>query len=143
MAFENHMKDIEGMGKFWWITFHRYMGIAVYTFADLGIADRLVNASDEGLTAEDIAAKDNWNVDLVYRLLRSCADAGIVKKVGVDNERFCLTSSGKLLVTGDPSEALNYVRILNGPLFEEPATALPNLIRQRTTLEDIQKKVTG
>jgi len=115
----------------------------VYTFAKLGVADKMVDASDKGLTAGEIAVKNDWNADLLYRLLRSCADAGIVKRASADNERFCLTSTGKLLLTDDPSQIIYYVRLLQGPVFEEPGTALPDLISKKTTLDSIQKKVTG
>lgn len=125
----HYLLSVEGLPKFYSIIYHHLMEMSIIAFADLGLADLLVRAvPSTGLTAEEIASKNNWNADLIHRILRSCSDIGIVEQVG-DDHHFILTESGKFLVTDHPSQMRNFLRFALGPWSRSVGSTVPQIVR--------------
>ena len=122
---------IDGLPKFLSFAFHRTIEWAVVAFVNLNLADRLVHAvPDRGMTVEEIMGDDQakWNKDLLYRLLRPCIDAGIVKKVN-DDKHFILTESGMMLTTDHPSHASDLIKLFFGFEWSNVTDKLANIVR--------------
>ena len=129
---------VDGLPKFLSIAYHRLLDRATFTFAELGIADRLVNASpDQGLTAQEIIGnkRPEWNCDLLYRVLCACIDVGIVERVKtvIDDKHFVLTPSGMMLTSNHPSHARDLIRFYLGPTSNCAGYQLLNLVRGQCT----------
>ncbi|CAF5166556.1 unnamed protein product, partial [Rotaria magnacalcarata] len=84
---------------------------AVWTFAELAIADHLA-AANEPQTADEIAKNQGWNSEYLYRVLRAVADADIVREIESDRtmepekrNRFQLTEDDHFLTSNHPSKA--------------------------------------
>ena len=63
---------MDGLNKFLSMAYHQFINHAIYTFADLRIADQLIHApSDCGFTTEEIIHNGGrqWNSQLLYRIL--------------------------------------------------------------------------
>jgi hypothetical protein len=96
---------IDGLNKFLSMTYHHFINQAIYTFAELRLADQLIHAvPDRGLTVEEIIDDDRkqWNSQLLYRILRACVYGGIVQLVN-DDKHFILTSSRIMMTSDHPS----------------------------------------
>ncbi|CAF3747344.1 unnamed protein product [Rotaria sp. Silwood1] len=136
---------LDGLSKYFSFGYHRLIEHAVYTFGELNVADRLVNAkSDQGMTVQEIIGDNslNWNSDMLYRILRSCADAGIVEKVN-DDKHFVLTQSGRMLTSGHPSHARDFLLYALGPLVTSAANQLPDIVRNQGTGSGIARVTNG
>ncbi|CAF0922055.1 unnamed protein product [Adineta steineri] len=125
---------IDGLPKFLSMGYHRLLDRATYTFAELGLADRLVNAlPNQGLTAHDLINNDEieWNADILHRALCACTDVGLVERVKntIDDKHFILTSSGRMLTSDHPSHARDYVRYYLGPMSSNIGYQLIKLVR--------------
>jgi hypothetical protein len=135
---------LDGLPKYLSLTYHRFIEHAVFTFGELNLADRLVNAKpDQGMTVQEIMGDErlNWNTDLLYRVLRSCVDAGLVERVN-DDKHFVLTESGRMLTSDHPSHARDLLRYILGPLINSAANQLPNIVRNEGAGSGIAR-VTG
>ena len=122
-----------GLSKFVSFALHRFIERAVWTFAELDIAT-LMAEHQTPLTATELSQLkgNNWNAELLYRLLRTTADADIVKELHSADEsesRFQLTESGLFLVRDHPSQARDFVRLEFGHITHQPSTHIPHLIK--------------
>ncbi|CAF2045291.1 unnamed protein product [Rotaria magnacalcarata] len=125
----NHLLSIDGLPKFYSIIYHHFVEMSIIAFADLGLADLLVEeTSPSGHTAEEIADKNNWNSDLIHRILRSCSDVGIVEQIG-DDRHFVLTKSGKFLTSDHPSKTRDFLRFSLGSWARSVGSAVPQIVR--------------
>lgn len=125
-----------GFEKYLSIISNRLLENAIWTFAELGIAD-LLAAAGTPQTAHELAQNQGWNSELLYRLLRLVADADIVREIKSTEanqlektNRFELTKDGHYLTSNHPSRAryllcweLNYVN-------KKASLHLPQLIRE-------------
>ncbi|CAF2830080.1 unnamed protein product [Rotaria sp. Silwood2] len=122
---------IDGMPKFLSMGYHELINRAIYTFAELNIADRLIQASsDRGFTVQEIIGDDRpqWNSDFLYRILRACIYGGIVKSIN-DDKHFILTPSGMMMTSDHPSQVRNFIRLAFGPKISSASLELPNIVR--------------
>ncbi|CAF3906656.1 unnamed protein product, partial [Rotaria sp. Silwood1] len=146
MAFERISPlTLDGLPKYLSFGYHRLIEHVVYTFVELNLADRLVNAkSDQGMTVQEIIGDDslNWNADMLYRILRSCVDAGIVEKVN-DDKHFALTQSGRMLTSDHPSHARDIFLYALEPLITSAANQLPDIVRNQDTGSGIARVTNG
>jgi hypothetical protein len=129
---------LDGLPKFLSVVYHRYHFYGIYTFAELGVADRLVEAiPDRGLTAQEIIDDNHpeWNSALLHRILRACVDAGIVEQInnGIDDKHFVLTQSGMMLTSNHPSHIRDLIRWCCGPVHNGASGQLPALVRGEGT----------
>jgi hypothetical protein len=74
---------VTGYRKYLSFVTNRLLETAVWTFAELGVAD-LLAAADTPQTADELAQKQGWNSEFLYRLLRLVADADIVREIKSD-----------------------------------------------------------
>lgn len=146
MAFEPVSPlTLAGMPKYFSAVYHRLIEYAMFTFAELNLADRLVNAvPDQGMTVQEVIGceRSDWNADLLYRILRSCTDAGIVERVN-DEKHFVLTQSGRMLTSDHPSHARDLICWMLGPLNTSGAYQIPNLVRNEGTGSGITRVLGG
>ena len=136
---------VEGLNKFLSMNYHYPIKKAIYTFADLRIADRLVHAEvDRGLTVEEIIGDDReqWNSQLLLRIIRACVSGGIVKQVN-DDEHFVLTSSGLMMTSDHPFHVRDHVLFFFGPLVNSAFEHLPNLVRGEGTGSGVARVSNG
>ena len=136
---------VEGLNKFLSMNYHYPIKKAIYTFADLRIADRLVHAEvDRGLTVEEIIGDDReqWNSQLLLRIIRACASGGIVKQVN-DDKHFILTPSGMMMTSDHPSHVRDHVLFFFGPLVNSAFEHLPNLVRGEGTSSGVARVSNG
>ncbi|CAF4251364.1 unnamed protein product [Rotaria sp. Silwood2] len=132
----------DGLPKFMSFVFHRYMERALWTFAELGIAD-LMAQHKMPLTATELSQLNgnDWNSEFLYRLLRAAADADIVREINVNDtnyetvgnpeheNRFQLTDNGLFLTSNHPSKARDLIRLELGPTTHKPSVYTPSLIQ--------------
>ena len=132
----------KGSSKFMSFVFHRYVERALWTFAELGIADLMAN-HEQPLTAIELSEinGNTWNAEFLYRLLRVVADINIVQQLTLNNEdstesanpenelRFKLTDDGQLLTSNHPSRTRDLVRHSFSSTIEKPSAYLPDMIR--------------
>jgi hypothetical protein len=126
---------IDGLNKFLSMKYHQYINYAIYTFAELGIADRLIHAaSDRGFTIEEIIGDDRqqWNSQLLYRILRACVYGGIVELIN-DDKHFILTQSGLMMTSDHPSHVRDHTLFIFGPVLSGASLQLPNIVRGEGT----------
>ncbi|CAF1349980.1 unnamed protein product [Rotaria sordida] len=126
---------VDGLPKFLSIGYHHLINQAIYTFAELGIADRLIHApSDHGFTVQEIIGDDQpqWNRDLLYRILRACIYGGIVESIH-DDKHFILTASGSMMTSDHPSHVRDFIRLVFGPISNSCSLQLPNMVRGEGT----------
>lgn len=126
--------SLDGHRKFLSIMYHRYINTGVFAFAELNIADRLVHADPKcGFTAEEIITNDRleWNSCVLHRILRLCADVGIVDRVtnGNDYDHFLLTESGKMLTSDHPSHTRDLMLLTLGPFVDKLSSQMPRIVR--------------
>ncbi|CAF0879856.1 unnamed protein product [Adineta steineri] len=128
-----------GFGKYMSFITNRLLENTVWTFAELGIAD-LFAAVDKPQTAEELAKKQGWNSEYLYRLLRTVTDADIVREIKSDQtiepektNRFELTEHGRLLTSDHPSKTRYLLCWELSPLVKTASNYLPNLIRDGPT----------
>ncbi|CAF2737313.1 unnamed protein product [Rotaria sp. Silwood2] len=127
---------VTGVPKYLSFVTNRLLETAVWTFAELGIADHLA-AADAPQTAEELAQKQGWNIEYLYRLLRTVADADIVREI-ISNETiepektncFELTEDGRFLTSVHPSKARYLICWELSPLLKTASHYLPDLIRE-------------
>ncbi|CAF4852082.1 unnamed protein product [Rotaria sp. Silwood1] len=113
------------------MTYHELISWAVYAFAELGIADRLIHAAmDNGFTVEEIIGDDRpkWNSQLLYRILRTCVYGGLVESIN-DDKHFILTQSGKMMTSDHPSHVRDHIRWSFGPIFTGACLQLSDIVR--------------
>ena len=125
----------EGLPKFLSMVYHRIIENALYAFVELELADLMVDATpDRGLTIEEILSKDrsNWNSDILWRILRCCADGGIIAIVN-NGKGFLLTESGKMLVSNHPSHARDLIRWYLSPLIGKSVDQAVGVVRGQCT----------
>ncbi|CAF3456719.1 unnamed protein product [Rotaria sp. Silwood2] len=124
---------LDGLPKYLSLCYHRLIEHAMYTFAELNLADRLVHARpDQGMTVQEImdGERSCWDPNFIYRLLRTCIDADIVQRVN-DDQHFVLTESGRMLTSDHSSHSRDFVRWVLGPLFNNSMYQLPDLVRHK------------
>lgn len=122
---------INGFNKYLSMHAHQLISYAIYTFAELGIADKLIHAdSNRGLTVDEIIGENEkqWNKDLLYRILRACIYGDIVKHIN-DDKHFILTSSGMMITSDHPSHIRDHIRFTFGPICTGSILQLPNIVR--------------
>lgn len=125
-----------GFPKYFSLFTSRVLQTAVWTFAELGIADYLAD-SDGPQTADEIAQKQGWDSDYLYRLLRTVADLDIVYEIKSNQtrepektNRFQLTESGSLLLSDHPSKSRYFILWESNPIVKLAELHLPELIRE-------------
>ena len=122
---------LNGRSKFLSIAYHQYINNAIYTFAELGLADQLIHAEpNHGLTIEEIVGNDRrqWNSQLLYRILRACVYGGIVELIN-DDKHFILTETGRMMTSDHPSHVRDLIRYTFGALYTEACQQMPSLVR--------------
>ncbi|CAF1393587.1 unnamed protein product [Rotaria sordida] len=126
---------VDDLPKFFSMMYHQLINQAIYTFAELGIADRLINVPlDRGFTVEEIIGdnKLQWNRDLLYRILRACIYSGIIETIN-DGKHFILTTSGIMMMSDHPSHVRDFIRFSFGPLCTRASLHLPNMVCREGT----------
>ncbi|CAF2570076.1 unnamed protein product [Rotaria sp. Silwood2] len=121
---------LDGLPKFLSMAYHEALNHAIYTFAELGIADQLIQAPfDRGFSVEEIIGDDRpqWNRDLLYRILRACICGGLVESIN-DDKHFILTASGSMITSNHPSHARDFIRFCFGPMCSSASLQLPNMV---------------
>jgi hypothetical protein len=122
--------SVDGLTKYLSMAYYQLINFAIYTFADLGIADYFIDGKlDHGLTIEEILSdnRKQWKSDLLDRVLRACIYAGLVKLVN-DDKHFILTESGMMMTSDHLSHVRHHVRFIFGPIFTGASQQLPALI---------------
>jgi hypothetical protein len=124
-----------GFRKYTSLVTNHFCNTAIWTFAELGIAD-LLAASNQPLTADELAKQQGWNSEYLYRLLRFVADVDIVRELESieTNEpektnHFELTEDGRFLTSDHPSKARNLICFQMCPIIQKADHYLPQLIR--------------
>lgn len=125
-----------GFQKYFSIISNRLLENAIWTFAELGIAD-LLAAAGTPQTANELAQKQGWNSELLYRLLRLVADADIVREIQSTEanqlektNQFELTEDGQYLTSTHPSRVRYLLCWELGSLNKRASLRLPQLIRE-------------
>jgi hypothetical protein len=128
--------------KFLTFMYYPFVERALWTFAKLSIADQMV-AHKLPLTAVELSQlnNNNWNINLVYRVLRMMADLNVVKTLPANDgdddininlehkKRFQLSDSGLYLTSDHPSKARDVILMTLGPIMQKSTFFLPDLIR--------------
>jgi ubiquinone/menaquinone biosynthesis C-methylase UbiE len=86
---------------------------ALFVAAQLGIADILSNGSK---TAEELAKATGVNSRSIYHLMRSLISVGVFSLE--DNEKFCLNSLGKHLLTGTSDSLRGTVMAMGDEIYQ-------------------------
>jgi hypothetical protein len=140
---------VMGYRKYLSFVTNRLLETAVWTFAELDIAD-LLAAADTPQTADELAQKQGWNSEFLYRLLRLVADADIVREIKSDasielekTNRFELTEDGRLLTSNHPSKARYFLCWELSPFAKTISHYLPQLIREGFTKGSGVERFTG
>jgi hypothetical protein len=125
-----------GFPKYLSFMSNRLLETVVWTFAELGIAD-LLQAADKPQTADELAQKQGWNSEFLYRLLRAVADADIVRELKADEtlepektNRFELTEDGHFLTSNHPSKARYLICWELSLIVKTASNYLPQLVRE-------------
>jgi hypothetical protein len=123
-----------GFPKYLSLIANRLLETALWTFAELGVAD-LFPEDDTPQTADELAQKQGWNSEYLYRLLRAVADIDIVREIKTNESvqpekenRFQLTADGRLLLSNHPSKLRALVSWQWSPLIKTASLHLPLLI---------------
>ncbi|CAF0955385.1 unnamed protein product [Adineta steineri] len=125
---------VDGLPKFLSMTYHHFINWAIYTFAELGLADRLIHAQlNTGLTIEEIVNTDKqkWNNDLLKRILNVCVYAGIVKLIN-DDKHFILTESGQMMTSDHPSHVRDLIRFMFGSVLTNASLQFHKIVYNQT-----------
>ena len=134
--------ELKGLSKYISLSCHRTLERAVWTFAELGIADLMADCS-EPITARELSQRggQHWNAENLYRLLRVVADLDIVKECNANQTNpekdtdpagsisYQLTPDGFLLTSNDGSKAREMVRSDLHPNCEKVCQYWPSLIQ--------------
>ena len=128
--------ELQGLPKFISLSSHRTIERAVWTFAELGIAD-LMAECQRPITALELSqrAGQQWNAEYLYRLLRVVADADLVRECHtadtnpIETITYQLTDDGFLLTNNHSSKARDIVRMDLHPDCEKVVIHWPSLIR--------------
>jgi hypothetical protein len=127
---------VAGFPKYLSFFVYRVLETTIWTFAELGIAD-LLAAAGTPQTADEIAQKQGWNTEILYRVLRSVADADIVREIKSNqtiepekSNRFELTEDGRFLTSNHPSKTRDLVCLQSNPLMKNCLNYLPQLVRE-------------
>ncbi len=125
-----------GYPKYLSLIANRLLETAVWTFAELGVAN-LFPEDDTPQTADELAQKQGWNSEYLYRLLRAVADVDIVREIKTNESvqpektnQFQLTDDGHLLLSNHPSKIRALLRFELSPLAKATSFHLPLLIRE-------------
>jgi len=140
---------LTGYVKYLSLINNRLIETAIWTFAELGIAD-LLAAADTPQTADELAQKQGWNSEYLYRLLRVVADSDIVRVIESNEtgelektNRFELTEDGRFLTSNHPSKARYLLCWELSPFVKTASHYLPQLIREGPSNGNGFEKVTG
>ncbi len=127
---------VSGFPKYLSLIANRLLETAVWTFAELGVAD-LFSDDDTPQTADELAQKQGWNSEYLYRLLRAVADVDIVREIKANQSvqpektnQFQLTDDGRLLLSSHPSKIRALICWELNPLIKTASFHLPLLIRE-------------
>ncbi len=127
---------VAGFPKYLSLIANRLLETAVWTFAELGVAD-LFPQSDTPQTADELAQKQGWNSEYLYRLLRAVADFDIVREIKANESvqpektnQFQLTDNGRLLLSNHPSKIRALLCLVLNPVMKAASFHLPLLIRE-------------
>ena len=127
---------VAGFPKYLSFFVYRVLETTIWTFTELGIAD-LLAAADTPQTADEIAQKQGWNAEFLYRVLRTVSDADIVREIKSNQtiepektNRFELTEDGRLLTSNHPSKARELICLQSSPLMKNGLSYLPQLVRE-------------
>ncbi len=125
-----------GFPKYLSLIANRILETAVWTFAELGVAD-VFPEDDTPQTADELAQKQGWNSEYLYRLLRAVADVDIVREIKTNESvqpektnQFQLTDDGRLLLSSHPSKIRALVGFELSPLVKTVSFHLPLLMRE-------------
>ncbi len=125
-----------GFPKYLSLIANRLLETAVWTFAELGVAD-LFSDDDTPQTADELAQKQGWNSEYLYRLLRAVADVDIVREIKTNESvqpektnQFQLTDDGHLLLSSHPNKIRALICWELNPLIKTASFHLPLLIRE-------------
>jgi hypothetical protein len=125
----------DGLNKFLSMNYHQLISYAIYTFAELRVADQLIHAApDHGFTIDEIIGDDRkqWNKQLLDRILRACVYGGIVKLIN-DEKHFILTPSGMMMTSDHPSHVRDLLLFTFGPVQIGACHQLTNITRGEGT----------
>ena len=86
---------------------------ALFVAAKLGIADIL---SDSSKTADELAKAAGVNSHGIYHLMRMLVSVGVFSLE--DNEKFCLNSLGKHLLTGTSDSLRGTVMVMGDEIYQ-------------------------
>lgn len=127
---------LTGFPKYLSFVTNRLSETAVWAFAELKLADLLATA-DTPQTAEQLAKKQGWNSELLYRLLRAVAEADIVHEIKSkesihpeQTNHFELTEDGRFLTSDHPSKCRSLLCFELNPRVKAASAYLPQLIRE-------------
>ena len=110
------------------LIFGRWKSRILYTGVALGIFDELAaGKASGGATADELAAQLQINPGAGYRLLRALASIGLLDEL--PGARFRLTSQGRLLCAGHPSNLRAVALLQDGPEHLVIWKHLPEMIR--------------
>jgi hypothetical protein len=140
---------VTGYRKYLSFVTNHLLETAIWTFAELGVAD-LLAAADTPQTADELAQKQGWNSEFLHRLLRVVADADIVREIKSDESielektnRFELTEDGRFLTSNHPSKSRYLICWELSPFVKTPSHYLPQLIREGFNKGNGMERVTG
>ena len=140
---------VAGLPKYLSFVANRLLETSVWTFTELGIADLLI-AADTPQTADEIAQKQGWNAEFLYRVLRVVSDADIVREIKSNQtiqpektNRFELTEDGRLLTSNHPSKVCDLICWELSPFCKKTSTYLPELVREGYSKGNGVQQVTG
>ena len=128
--------ELKGLPKYLSLNSHRTIERAVWTFAELGIADMMADVEGP-ITALELSrrASQHWNAEYLFRLLRLVADTDIVKECYTDvtnpiaSTTYQLTDDGFLLTSNHSSKVRDMIRLKLHPNCEKMVIHWPSLIR--------------
>ena len=140
---------VAGFPKYLSFIANRLLETSVWTFTELGIADLLV-AADTPQTADEIAQKQGWDTEILYRLLRTVGDADIVHEIKSNQtiepektNRFELTEDGRLLTSNHPSKTRDLICWELSPFIKKASTYLPQLVREGCSKGNAVQQIIG
>ncbi|MDQ4501888.1 methyltransferase [Sinomonas sp. ASV322] len=103
-------------------------GVAAIMLMRAAVQTRLVEPLAAGpLTAGEVARRLGLHADTVHRVLRGLAVYGLARLA--PDGRFSLTSTGRLLLDGDPHSMAGWIRYVTSPMVILGWSRLPETLR--------------
>ncbi|CAF0735812.1 unnamed protein product [Rotaria sordida] len=127
----------------------RSLETAVWIFAESGIADHLA-AIDAPQTAKEMAQKQGWDSEFLYRILRTVANADNVREIKSNEtiepekiNRVELTEDGRFLTSNHSNRARYLICWKLNPVIKIVSHYLPNLTREDSSKGNSIQQVTN